>query len=199
MSRIGGNQQPEWLSRLATSRLRMLTHIEEGRVSEEVVRSLADREAGLALTLHPMPSDPAAHIRAAHAHARPYLEHLNAYDPTIAVAGGIAGYTYTPRKVLRRVLDHAVDHLNQIDQWLRWRKDGIVPIPADGWVGSPTTLAEDHTPLSAAELAAWLWRIDMLVGLVATRADQLTADDLDWRPPDAGWSLRQMLHHLAAT
>ena len=44
------------------------------------------------------------------------------------------GYTYSPRKALRRVLDHALDHLNQIDQWLTWRRDGLVPTPTDGWV-----------------------------------------------------------------
>src|SRR5207247_8459879 len=36
----------------------------------------------------------------------------------------VTSYTYTPRKPLRRVLDHALDHLNQIDQWQRWRQFG---------------------------------------------------------------------------
>ena len=53
---------------------------------------------------------------------------------------GAGRYTYTPRKVLRRVLDHSLDHLNQIEQWLRWRRDGLVPTPTDGWVPSTVTL-----------------------------------------------------------
>ena len=65
---------------------------------------------------------------------------FRAQDP--GVRGGPPGagrYTYTPRKVLRRVLDHSLDHLNQIEQWLRWRRDGLVPTPTDGWVPSTVT------------------------------------------------------------
>jgi hypothetical protein len=104
---------------------------------------------------------------------------------------------YTPRKVLRRVLDHALDHLNQLGQWLIWQHQGIVPRPNDGWASSATTLEEDHLPLSAADLASWLWRIDLTVELVAQRAAYLRPEQLDWLPPDGGWSLRQALHHLA--
>jgi len=30
------------------------------------------------------------------------------------------------------VLDHALDHLNQIGQWLAWQRHGIAPTPTDG-------------------------------------------------------------------
>src|SRR3989442_10307922 len=66
----------------------------------------------------------------------------------------VTSYTYTPRKPLRRVLDHALDHLNQIDQWQRWRREGVVPIPTDGWAPSTVTLPEDRLPLTAAGLDA---------------------------------------------
>ena len=39
----------------------------------------------------------------------------------LTAPAGVGRYTYTPRKTLRRVLDHALDHLNQIDQWLAWQ------------------------------------------------------------------------------
>ncbi len=39
----------------------------------------------------------------------------------LTAPAGVGRYTYTPRKILRRVLDHALDHLNQIDQWLAWQ------------------------------------------------------------------------------
>ena len=109
----------------------------------------------------------------------------------------VTSYTYTPRKPLRRVLDHALDHLNQIDQWQRWRRDGVVPVPTDGWVPSTVTLPEDRLPLTAADLDAWLWRIDQTMRLLTQRAAGLSDDHLDWQPPDGGWPLRRVLHHVA--
>jgi len=95
------------------------------------------------------------------------------------------------------VLDHALDHLNQIDQWIAWQRHGVVPTPTDGWVPSTVTLPDDRLPLAAADLAAWLWRIDQAVRLVVQRAAGLTRAELDWLPPDGGWPLRRVLHHLA--
>ena len=109
----------------------------------------------------------------------------------------VESYTYTPRKPLRRVLDHALDHLNQIDQWQQWRRDGLVPTPTDGWVPSTVTLPEDRLPLTAADLDAWLWRIDQAMRLLVQRAAPLGEEELDWLPPDGGWPLRRVLHHVA--
>jgi DinB superfamily len=135
-------------------------------------------------------------MSAAHTFARPYLERLAQHDSTRLVL--IGEYGYTPRKILRRILDHALDHLNQIQQWLEWQRDGTVPIPTDGWATSAMTLDEDVLPLSQADLDAWLWRIDLAVRMLGERAAELSIDELDWRPPDGGWSLRQMLHHAAS-
>ncbi|PYO26060.1 MAG: hypothetical protein DMD85_01445 [Candidatus Rokuibacteriota bacterium] len=109
----------------------------------------------------------------------------------------VTSYTYTPRKPLRRVLDHALDHLNQIDQWQLWHRQGVVPTPTDGWAPSTLTLPEDRLPLTATDLDAWLWRIDQAMRLLVQRAAALGGDDLDWQPPDAGWPLRRVLHHVA--
>jgi hypothetical protein len=117
--------------------------------------------------------------------------------PAPLTAMRVTGYTYTPRKLLRRVLDHALDHLNQIDQWLAWQRRGIVPTPTDGWVPSTVTLPDDRLPLAGADLDAWLWRIDQAARLVQQRAEPLTPAELDWLPPDGGWPLRRVLHHLA--
>jgi hypothetical protein len=117
--------------------------------------------------------------------------------PAPLTATRVTGYTYTPRKVLRRVLDHALDHLNQIDQWLAWQRRGIVPTPTDGWAPSTVTLPDDRLPLAGADLDAWLWRIDQAARLVQQRAEELTEAELDWPPPDGGWPLRRVLHHLA--
>jgi hypothetical protein len=108
------------------------------------------------------------------------------------------GYAMTPRKALRRVLDHALDHLNQIEQWVLWQRDGSIPVPTDGWVGSSVTLDDDRLPLSSQELAAWFWRIDLAVQLLAQRASALDPEQLDWQPPNAGWTLGKILHHVAS-
>jgi DinB family protein len=52
-------------------------------------------------------------------------------------------------------------------------------------------------PLAEADLEAWLWRIDEAARLVVQRAAGLSETELDWLPPDGGWRLRRLLHHLA--
>ena len=59
------------------------------------------------------------------------------------------------------------------------------------------TLPEDRLPLTATDLEAWLWRIDQAMRLLTQRVAGLTDDDLDWQPPDGGWPLRRVLHHVA--
>ena len=172
-----------------------------------------------AWTLGPAPVDPVRHLDAAHATARGHLARLPSHDPArdvpavmtnqlfhrltdpepapLTAARGAERYTYTPRKTLRRVLDHALDHLNQIDQWIEWRRDGVVPTPTDGWVPSTVTLPDDRLPLAQPALDAWLWRIDQAARLLRQRAAGLTDEELDWLPPDGGWPLRRVLHHVA--
>jgi hypothetical protein len=128
-------------------------------------------------TLTPASRDPVRHLQEAHAQARTHLVRLTVHDPSHEIASfmtnelfsrltvaqprpltppaGVGRYTYTPRKALRRVLDHALDHLNQIDQWRAWQRDGVVPTPTDGWVGSSVTLPGDLLPLSGSDLDAW--------------------------------------------
>lgn len=184
------------LRHLAQSRAQVLSLAQAGKLEMTQLQELAVTEAALAAKLHLWPLDPGEHLLAAHAYARPYLERLVQYDPTHLVLVD-AEHSYTPRKILRRVLDHALDHLNQIDQWLSWQQQGVIPIPTDGWATSAETLPEDLQPLSTAERQAWLWRIDLVISLMAQRTQQLSTEKLDWIPPDGGWSLRRVLHHLA--
>ena len=201
---------------LDTSRERLLRTAADGGV---VLAHATAVRAVAAWTLAPAPSDPARHVEAAHARARGHLARLGVHDPArevpavmtdelfsrlteaqpapLTAPAGVGRYTYTPRKSLRRVLDHALDHLNQIDQWIAWQRHGVVPTPTDGWVPSTVTLPDDRLPLAAADLAAWLWRIDQAVRLVVQRAAGLTRTELDWLPPDGGWPLRRVPHHLA--
>jgi len=172
-----------------------------------------------AWTLAPAPRTPARHVETAHVGARLHLARLTRHDPArevlavmtdelffrltdarpapLTAPAGVTRFVYTPRKALRRVLDHALDHLNQIDQWLAWQHHGVVPTPTDGWAPSTVTLPDDRLPLAPADLDAWLWRIDQATRLVVRRAGQLSEAELDWLPPDGGWPLRRVLHHLA--
>ena len=212
----------KWLETLERSRDRVL---DVGRTGRHGAAVLAHAAAGRVIatwTLDPAPRDPATHVEQTHVRGRRHLGRLldqpagaevrspmtnQLYDRLTQPADprkrvpidytAVESYTYTPRKPLRRVLDHALDHLNQIEQWERWRRDGVVPTPTDGWAPSTVTLPEDRLPLTAADLNAWLWRIDMAVRRLAERAAALDADELDWRPPDGGWPLRRVLHHVA--
>ena len=201
---------------LARSREKVLKTIADGGVV--LAHATAARMVGVH-ALAPAPREPAGHLEAAHAQARRHLARLGAHDPArlvrafmtaelfprltdarpapLSAPGSVGRYAYTPRKALRRVLDHALDHLNQVDQWLTWQRDGIVPTPTDGWVPSTVTLPDDVLPLAPVDLEAWLWRIDQAARLVQQRAAMLTEDELDWQPPDGGWPLRRVLHHLA--
>ena len=173
-------------------------------------------------TLDPAPVDPVAHVAQAHERGRRHLRRLldqptgaevrspmtsQLFDRLTQPADparqrpidytSVESYTYTPRKPLRRVLDHALDHLNQIDQWQLWRREGVVPTPTDGWIPSTVTLPEDRLPLTEADLDGWMWRIDQAVRLLVQRAATLEQDALDWQPPDGGWPIRRVLHHVA--
>jgi hypothetical protein len=204
---------------LDSSRDRVLAAGRTGRHAKAALAQATAARMVAAWTLKPAPVDPALHVEAEHADARRHLARLLEHDPAAEVCSPmtnqifsrltrsnasapidyttVKAYTYTPRKPLRRVLDHALDHLNQIDQWQLWRRKGVVPTPTDGWVSSTVTLPEDRLPLTAADLDAWLWRIDQAERLLAQRAAGLTEEELDWQPPDGGWPLRRVLHHVA--
>jgi DinB superfamily len=201
---------------LDTSRDRVLQTAGDGGI---VLAHATAARMVAAWALDPAPRNPVHHLETAHARARSHLARLASHDPSREVLSpmtnemysrltdarpapltkpaGVGRYTYTPRKALRRVLDHALDHLNQIDQWLAWQRNGVVPTPTDGWVSSTVTLPDDRLPLVPAALDAWLWRIDQAARLVVQRAASLTETELDWLPPDGGWPLRRVLHHLA--
>jgi len=209
-----------WLDDLGRSRERVLAAARAGRHGQAVLAHAAAARVVATWTLEPAPRDPALHVAQTHVRGRAYLQRLLAQPSGAHVRSPMTGqlftrltqpagsreaidytavdsYTYTPRKPLRRVLDHALDHLEQIEQWQRWRRDGVVPTPTDGWVPSTVTIAEDRLPLTAADLDGWLWRIDQAVRLLQGRAAALTAGELDWQPPEGGWPLRRVLHHVA--
>lgn len=197
-------QMAQWTKALDDSRERVLTAARSGRHGAAALAHATAARMVAAWTLEPAPVNPVTHLESAHADARKHLVHLADHDPAAEVRStmtnqlfsrltanrretdqpyidyrSVETYTYTPRKPLRRVLDHALDHLNQIDQWQLWQRRGVVPAPTDGWVPSTVTLPEDRLPLTAADLDAWLWRIDQAMRLLTQRAAGLSGEELD--------------------
>jgi hypothetical protein len=194
---------------LERSREHLLAAAQAGRHGPAVLAHAAAGRVVAAWTLDPAPRDPARHVELCHATGRRHLRRLLDLPPGAEVRSpmtnqlftrlteppasrrpidytAVETYTYTPRKPLRRVLDHALDHLEQIEQWQRWRRDGVVPTPTDGWVPSTVTIAEDRLPLTAADLDAWIWRIDQAVrstGSRPTEAGRCDASCITWRGP----------------
>jgi len=211
-----------WTETLRASHDRVRAAAETARHGASLLAHATAGRIVAAWTLEPAPRDPSAHLEETHARCRRHLRRLLEWPSSAEVRSPMTGqlytrltqpsdparhtqvdytavesYTYTPRKPLRRVLDHSLDHLSQIEQWHRWRHEGVVPTPTDGWVGSTVTLPEDRLPLTPSDLDAWLWRIDLAVGLMIERARHLGDEELDWQPPDGGWPLRRVLHHVA--
>lgn len=188
------------LTDLDAAHAHTLARARDGSVDRSALASLADLEAFAALNLEPMPTDPVAHLEVGYARTRVYLEHLGRHAGSRIVSiGARDGFVYpmTPRKILRRVTDHALDHFNQLEQWIAWQDLGVVPQPTDGWAPADVTFDEDLAPVSESELASWLWRVDRVMALFVGRATELTRAQLDWQPPDGGWTLHRILHHVA--
>src|SRR5437868_998596 len=117
--------QAHWLTELDESHVQMMRRAGEGNIDPEALSNLADLEAFAALNLEPVPADPVAHLEVGYVRTRPYLERLIQHEPSrIVSVSARDGYVYpmTPRKILRRVLDHTLDHFNQLEQWIDWQE-----------------------------------------------------------------------------
>jgi hypothetical protein len=170
-----------------------------GALDPDHLTGLADLQAVFAHDLRPRALSPLVYLEQARDELMAQLRRLRQHDPARLVhIRSEDGYDYamTPRKALRRELDHVLDHLNQIEQWLVWQQSGVVPTPTDGWVPSGQMLDDDTFGLSEEELGAWLWRVEISWGLLIQRTAQLTAAQIEWDPPDGGWSLRRVVYHV---
>ncbi|MGW2105161.1 hypothetical protein [Streptomyces sp. NPDC001948] len=98
---------------------------------------------------------------------------------------------YTPHKAIRRVADHMVDHLAEMEA----RLTGEETQP-DHWHASATTTAADLAPFTGADLDEARSRLTRLARIWANRLDALTPDELD-RSPGAGWTFRRLAFHVA--
>jgi hypothetical protein len=101
------------------------------------------------------------------------------------------GTVFTPHKAVRRVADHLLDHLAEIEA----RLAGVESIP-DTWHGRTITLATDWAPFTEADLNEARNRLRRLAQLYALRLGRLDPGQLDAPSGDA-WTIREVVEHVA--
>lgn len=102
----------------------------------------------------------------------------------------VDGRTYTPHKAVRRVADHLVDHLAEMEARLAGR-----PTEPDHWHASATTTPADLAPFTPDDLDEARSRLTRLARIWADRLDALTPRQLDDSPGE-GWSFRELARHV---
>ena len=98
----------------------------------------------------------------------------------------VDGRDFTPHKAMRRIADHMVDHLAQLDSHLA----GVESLP-DEWHGSAITTPCDLAPFGEEDLAEARSRLTRLAQLWRIRLHSIPEDDLDLAQ-GAGYTPREM-------
>jgi hypothetical protein len=101
------------------------------------------------------------------------------------------GNVWTPLKALRRVTDHLLDHLAQIEAVLAGQ-----PTVPDTWLGRTVTLDSDWARFTESDLSEASNRLRRYAELYRIRLGALSAAELDL-PRPAAWTMRQIAHHVA--
>jgi hypothetical protein len=97
---------------------------------------------------------------------------------------------YSPHKAIRRVTDHLIDHLAEIEA----RLAGVPTIP-DHWHASAITTPADLALFTPEDLDEARSRLTRMSQIFEVRLRRLSATDLDRKEGDA-WSVRQIAFHL---
>lgn len=97
---------------------------------------------------------------------------------------------YSPHKAIRRVADHLIDHLAEVDALVA----GVPTIP-DHWHGSAITTPADTAPFTAEDLDEAGSRLTRLSQIFAIRLRSLSDAELD-RHQAGSWSVRQIAFHV---
>ncbi|WP_308271543.1 hypothetical protein [Kitasatospora sp. SUK 42] len=103
------------------------------------------------------------------------------------------GRTYTPHKAVRRITDHLLDHLAELEARLAGE-----PTEPDHWHASNVTTPADLAPFTAADLDEARSRLTRIGRIWAQRVAALPEERLD-DSPGTGWSFRQIVCHLAGS
>jgi hypothetical protein len=97
---------------------------------------------------------------------------------------------YTPHKVIRRITDHLIDHLAEVEALL----NGAATIP-DRWHASLVTLASDWAVFTEIDLNEAQQRLRRLSSLYALRYAAAGPDEWD-KPRGEHLTLRQIAEHV---
>jgi hypothetical protein len=100
------------------------------------------------------------------------------------------GALWTPHKALRRVSDHLVDHLAEIECRLAGR-----PTLPDHWHGRTVTTRADLAAFTQVDLDEARSRLTRLAACYEARLSTVAASQLDRRDGDA-WSIRSVVEHV---
>lgn len=102
------------------------------------------------------------------------------------------GNVWTPHKAVRRVQDHLLDHLAEIDA----RLAGLPTIP-DRWHGRRLTLDSDWARFTEADLDEATSRLSRLALCYRARLTVLDPAAIDAPGPNGSWTIRQIVHHVS--
>lgn len=98
---------------------------------------------------------------------------------------------YTPHKAVRRVGDHLLDHLAEIEARIAGR-----PTQPDTWHGSLVTTDADLAPFTQLDVDEAASRLRRIAQLWEIRLAALSDAQLD-APAGDQWTLRQVVEHVA--
>jgi hypothetical protein len=102
------------------------------------------------------------------------------------------GNAWTPHKALRRVTDHLVDHLAEIECRLAGR-----PTQPDEWHGRMVTTDADFARFTEVDLDEATSRLTRLAACYQARLGCLDREALDARPDERTWTIREVVHHVS--
>jgi DNA-binding transcriptional MerR regulator len=100
---------------------------------------------------------------------------------------------YTPHKVIRRYVDHLVDHLAEIEALLAGEET-----EPDGWYASTVTLDADWAHFTEADLNEAAQRLRRLARIYAIRLGTVGANEWS-RSREPNWTLRTIVQHVSSS
>jgi hypothetical protein len=102
------------------------------------------------------------------------------------------GNAWTPHKAMRRVTDHLLDHLTEIECKLAGQ-----PTVPDQWHGRMVTTAADLAAFSEIDLDEATSRLTRLAAGYRARLSSLDAAAMDHRPAEDAWTIKEIVHHVS--
>jgi hypothetical protein len=97
---------------------------------------------------------------------------------------------YTPHKAVRRIADHLIDHLAEVEALLAG-----LPTQPDEWQASAVTTHADLAPFTELDRDEAGQRLPRLARTFSLRLAAAGSDEWD-RPRGENWTLRQIADHL---